>query len=105
MKDNHYRESKEKGEKDIKDLEVVKGFGSKEMGGVVLVGGRKVESQFRLEGEIFWEQWEGKCEEERKKNSLLEDGEGAVSLEMEIEEIAKLEKKSELDDECWENND
>lgn len=41
----------------------------------------------------------------REKNGLLEDGKGAVSLEMEIEEIAKLEKKSELDDECWENDD
>lgn len=60
VEDNHYRESKEKAEKEIKDLEVVKCFGSKKIGGVALVGGGKVESQFRLKGERFWEQWEGK---------------------------------------------
>jgi hypothetical protein len=104
VEDNHQRDNEEKSLKEIKDLEIVEGVGGKEAGGGV-GGGRKEESQLRLEGEIFWKQWKDKCEEVREENGLLQDGEGAVSLEVEIEEIAELEEKSELDDECREKDE
>jgi hypothetical protein len=102
VEDNHQRDNEEKSLEEIKDLEIVEGVGGKE---AVAGGGRKEESQLRLEGEIFWKQWEDKCEEVREENGLLQDGEGAVSLEVEIEEIAELEEKSELDDECREKDE